>query len=241
VPAQPVDATPSDTNLHLKGGVYDPSEAREAFRDAENRAVESLEGRTVVAWDWAGPGQGPRGHSLFVGASWWDCADSPSTLGANTHTGGAGRYLSRDRFRLVDSCDSQRSAASCIDGESSVLHRTENPTTPAQHSIADEVRGNQNTIAFSLRWTLANGRMYYRGPSGFLEAFCCMEERPVNQTAGPKNRRTVVCLFCGLLTPVPETRLADDPRISIIRCHRCCKEAPYPADKIIGVRVVGMN
>jgi hypothetical protein len=74
----------------------------------------------------------------------------------------------------------------------------------------------------------------------------------MNQTAGRKNRRAVVCLFCGLLTPVPETRLADDPRVSLVRCHRCGKEAPYPADKItdghdvpnIGtpkVRVVALN
>ena len=34
----------------------------------------------------------------------------------------------------------------------------------------------------------------------------------MNQTAG--NRPAVLCLFCGLLTPVPETRVADDPRIS---------------------------
>jgi hypothetical protein len=49
VPAQPVDATPSDTNLHLKGGVYDASETMEAFCDTEDRAVGSLEGGTVVA------------------------------------------------------------------------------------------------------------------------------------------------------------------------------------------------
>jgi hypothetical protein len=54
----------------------------------------------------------------------------------------------------------------------------------------------------------------------------------VNQTADPKNRRVVVCLFCGLLTPVPENRLADAPRLSIIRCHVCGKEAPYLADQL---------
>ena len=72
----------------------------------------------------------------------------------------------------------------------------------------------------------------------------------MNQTADPKNRRAVVCLFCGLLTPVPESRFAG-ARVSLIRCHRCGKEAPYPAGEItaaqdmsnIGtkVRVVGMN
>ena len=82
--------------------------------------------------------------------------------------------------------------------------------------------------------------------------FCCMEERSMNQIAGRKNRQAVVCLFCGLLTPVPDNRLAHDPRLSIIRCHVCGKEAPYPANNItdrqdmpnIGtprVRVVGMN
>ena len=63
----------------------------------------------------------------------------------------------------------------------------------------------------------------------------------MNQTSDPKNRRAVVCIFCGLLTPVPENRVADEPRLSIIRCHVCGKEAPYPADKIIGVRAVGLN
>lgn len=74
----------------------------------------------------------------------------------------------------------------------------------------------------------------------------------MNQTAGRKNRRSVVCLFCGLLTPVLENRFADEPRVFIIRCHRCGKEAPYPADKIIDsqemadsgttkVRAVGLN
>jgi len=49
VPAQPVDATPSDINLFTKGGVYDASETGEAFCDAEDRYVESLEGGAVVA------------------------------------------------------------------------------------------------------------------------------------------------------------------------------------------------
>jgi transcription elongation factor Elf1 len=74
----------------------------------------------------------------------------------------------------------------------------------------------------------------------------------MNQTAGRKNKKAVVCLFCGLLTPVPENRLADDARVSIIRCRRCGKEAPYPANRITDgqdvpnirtpkVRVVGLN
>lgn len=74
----------------------------------------------------------------------------------------------------------------------------------------------------------------------------------MNQTVGRKNCRAIVCLFCGLLTPVPDNRFADNPRVSLIRCHRCGKEAPYPADKIIDsqdmpdigtpkVRAVGLN
>ena len=44
LPAQPVDATPSAINLFTKGGVYDATTMGEAFRDAENRHVEPLEG-----------------------------------------------------------------------------------------------------------------------------------------------------------------------------------------------------
>jgi hypothetical protein len=67
VPAQPVDATPSDTNLLLKGGVYGASEARETLCGTEGRAMEPLESGTVVERDWAGSRQGPCGHSVFVG------------------------------------------------------------------------------------------------------------------------------------------------------------------------------
>ena len=49
MPAQPVDATPSDTNLLLKGGVYGASETGEAFREPEDRDVVPLEGGAVVA------------------------------------------------------------------------------------------------------------------------------------------------------------------------------------------------
>jgi hypothetical protein len=49
MPAQPVDATPSVINLFSKGGVYDASKTGEAFCCAEDRAVEPLESRTVVA------------------------------------------------------------------------------------------------------------------------------------------------------------------------------------------------
>ena len=49
LPAQPVDATPSAINLFTKGGVHDASETGKAYRDAEERHVGPLEGRTVVA------------------------------------------------------------------------------------------------------------------------------------------------------------------------------------------------
>jgi hypothetical protein len=54
----------------------------------------------------------------------------------------------------------------------------------------------------------------------------------MNQTAGRKDHRAVVCLFCGLHTPV-SSRLAGHVGVSIIRCCRCGKEAPYPAATII--------
>jgi hypothetical protein len=57
--AQRVVATPSDINLFSKGGVYNARETGEAFRDAEDRHVEPLEGGTVVASDWAGMYWGP--------------------------------------------------------------------------------------------------------------------------------------------------------------------------------------
>jgi len=49
VPAQTVDATPSDINLFFKGGVYDATETVKAFLGPAERHVEALEGGTVVA------------------------------------------------------------------------------------------------------------------------------------------------------------------------------------------------
>jgi hypothetical protein len=49
VPAQPVDATPSDINLFSKGGVYEIQAAVQAFGAAAERHVEALEGRAVLA------------------------------------------------------------------------------------------------------------------------------------------------------------------------------------------------
>jgi hypothetical protein len=40
-----------------------------------------------------------------------------SALAANAHGGQAGRHLTRKCFRFVDSGDSQRVAAGCVDGE----------------------------------------------------------------------------------------------------------------------------
>jgi hypothetical protein len=48
VPAQPVDATPSDINLFSKGGVHDASETMETVFGPAGRYVEPLEGWTVV-------------------------------------------------------------------------------------------------------------------------------------------------------------------------------------------------
>jgi hypothetical protein len=49
LPAQPVDATPSDINLFSKGGVHDATDTGKAFREPAERHVEALEGGTVVA------------------------------------------------------------------------------------------------------------------------------------------------------------------------------------------------
>ena len=45
----------------------------------------------------------------------------------------------------------------------------------------------------------------------------------VIRSNGTNAEQTVVCIFCGRQTPTPENRLA----VSLIRCHRCGKEAPY--------------
>ena len=52
----------------------------------------------------------------------------------------------------------------------------------------------------------------------------------------------VVCLHCGVHTPLPVStsrqlsaaaiRMSNPP-VSIVRCHRCGKEAPYLAEEII--------
>jgi hypothetical protein len=49
MPAQPVDATPSDINLSTKGGVYDPRETVWTFGGAKEGRVAPLEGGRFVA------------------------------------------------------------------------------------------------------------------------------------------------------------------------------------------------
>jgi hypothetical protein len=49
LPAQPVDATPSDINLFTKGGVYDPKETVWTFGGAKEGRVAPLEGGRFVA------------------------------------------------------------------------------------------------------------------------------------------------------------------------------------------------
>ena len=50
--------------------------------------------------------------------------------------------------------------------------------------------------------------------------------------------RVVVCLFCGTRTFVPASSARDTftpdagPGVTIVRCHLCCKEAPYAASEI---------
>lgn len=66
-----------------------------------------------------------------------------------------------------------------------------------------------------------------------------MDTKIVGQELETIACKEVICIFCGLPTPVP----ASDPskiasyvprRISIIRCKVCGKEAPYRACDILG-------
>ena len=52
----------------------------------------------------------------------------------------------------------------------------------------------------------------------------------------------VKCLFCGQRTPgpmlvgvrrLPDTNEETNFRVSVIRCHKCGKEAPYSSDHVI--------
>jgi hypothetical protein len=44
--------------------------------------------------------------------------------------------------------------------------------------------------------------------------------------------KAVVCIFCGLQTPVSRRSL-DSMLGAITRCQTCGREAAYPADKIV--------
>ena len=57
-----------------------------------------------------------------------------------------------------------------------------------------------------------------------------------------RNIAGVVCLYCGVYTPLPVSTKRSpstghltmfNPPLSIIRCHRCGKEAPYLADDVV--------
>jgi hypothetical protein len=61
-----------------------------------------------------------------------------------------------------------------------------------------------------------------------------MTQKPRSQSA-----RVVVCLFCGTRTFVPASPARDTAKppasglgVTIVRCHLCCKEAPYSASEI---------
>src|SRR5437899_1030136 len=104
-------------DLLLKDGVYERRKTIETFSHPENRDLEPLEVRAVVAWDRARLWQAPYFHSLFVVASRRDSSSSPPTLSSSPHPCGARGPLARDRFRFVDSWDSQTPRSSCLDGE----------------------------------------------------------------------------------------------------------------------------
>lgn len=57
----------------------------------------------------------------------------------------------------------------------------------------------------------------------------------------------VVCLYCGLHTPLPVSKSRrqctdslgiSNPALSIVRCHSCGKEAPYLADEYVAFKGV---
>ncbi len=61
-----------------------------------------------------------------------------------------------------------------------------------------------------------------------------------NERPDTATHNGVVCIFCGLPTPVQTSRegaattnaTRSNHRVSIIRCEICGKEAPYPAHEI---------
>jgi hypothetical protein len=85
-------------------------------------------------------------------------------------------------------------------------------------------------------------QLYDRGP---LSSNPCREGR---MTQKPRNENArVVCLFCGTRTFVPssEARYSASQSdsgagITLIRCHVCCKEAPYSASEIFQLPEVSL-
>jgi hypothetical protein len=70
-----------------------------------------------------------------------------------------------------------------------------------------------------------------------------MTQKPRNE-----NARAVVCLFCGTRTGVPASAAREianlagsGPGITIVRCHLCCKEAPYSASEIFLLQEVPLS
>jgi hypothetical protein len=67
-----------------------------------------------------------------------------------------------------------------------------------------------------------------------------IEAVQVSQHSESATQSGVVCIFCGLPTPVQTAREGTfttdvfqlDRRVSIVRCEVCGKEAPYPAYEI---------
>jgi len=52
----------------------------------------------------------------------------------------------------------------------------------------------------------------------------------MSQVTSSNRHKAVKCMFCGIRTPLPESKLKAEIRVSIVRCHRCGREAPYPED-----------
>ena len=67
-----------------------------------------------------------------------------------------------------------------------------------------------------------------------------MEALQISQIPETEMHSGVVCIFCGLPTPVQTSREGtvatnvprNNHRVSIVRCDVCGKEAPYPANEI---------
>ena len=67
----------------------------------------------------------------------------------------------------------------------------------------------------------------------------------MTQKSRSENAR-VVCLFCGSRTFVPASPTRDTLNqesgtgVSLVRCHVCCKEAPYSASEIFLLHEVAL-